>query len=196
MRRKNPSDRLISAYYGNKVKDMQTEILFAASIFLVGLFVLFITGAAERVFGNIYDRIGMKVAEYRALDGDFQISLKDCVHTEENGKYTYSLGMDITNNTTMTVRVKNTAVRDSKGRELEYITMGHTGPVHQFEINGETTLFWSIFVRGEIPKKKKEQVKMKVEFERVGLRTVKIEILSTLVSSEKMHTGELFWVPQ
>lgn len=193
MRRRNPSDRLISPQYGNKVKDMQTEILFAAGIFLVGLFVLFVTGAAERVFGNIYDRIGMKVAEYRGLDDDFQISLKDCVHTEENGKYTYSLGMDISNNATMTVRVKNTTVRDSKGRELEYITRGHTSPVLEFEISGESTLFWSIFVRGEIPKK--EQVKLKVEFERVGLKTVNIEILSTIVSREKMHTGEWFRVP-
>jgi len=196
MRRRNPSNRLISSHYEHKVKNMQTEILFAVGIFLVGLLVLFVTGAAERVFGKIYDRIGMKVAEYRGLDDGFQISVKDCVHTEENGKYTYSIGMDITNNKTMTVRVKNATVRDSKGRELEYITRGHTGPVHQFEISGENTLFWSIFGQGEIPKKEKEQVKMKVEFERVGLKTVKIEILSTLVSREKMHTGEWFWVPR
>ena len=75
---------------------------------------------------------------------------------------------------------------------MEFITRGHTGPVTEFEIYGVDTINWSVFCRGEIPKKQnQEQIKLKIEIERVGHKTLKLDVDSTLVPRRKLPTGEM-----
>ena len=171
---------------------MQTEIILGVGLFVVGLIAIFVTGAAERIFGSIYDKIGSRISEYRGHDDDFQIDVCDCVHTVEDGRYVYNLGMDITNESTETIRVSNITIKDEKGHILEYFNRGHTGAVTKFELYGGSNIHWAVFCRGEIIREKKEQTRVKVEIQRIGRKTTKIEIVSTLVSKQKFPSGEWF----
>ncbi len=60
-----------------------------------GLLILFVAGAVTALFAYIYKRSGGAIqARFSRSDGEFQVAIHDCVHTEESGMSYFSSTLD------------------------------------------------------------------------------------------------------
>ena len=169
---------------------MQIDIVFIGNV----LVILFLTGAVTTLFAFIYKKFGGIVLErLKRFKNEFQVDIVDCIHTDESGLFIHFLELNISNNKVSTMRIDNISLFDKQGRELNFITRGHTSPITEFEINGNETEPWRCFCQRQ-PTGESDQAKLKLVIEKRGKRTTKKNLVSTIVPKRKFPTGEIMIV--
>jgi hypothetical protein len=167
---------------------------FDIGTLIIGVVLLFIGGAVTAFFGFIYRKSGgVVLSRYSRSKNEFRVDVTDCVHMEEQGKTIYSMDLKLYNNTPSTMRVDDVSIVDKKGRKLEFTSRAQISrPSTEFEILGNDDYTWYCFCLGQ-PTGDVERVKLKVLIERKGHRTLKKNIVSTLVTEGKFPSGYIIW---
>jgi len=155
----------------------------------VGIVVLFLTAGLTLLFNHFFKEIAGKVKE--RLKPDIRVKIESAVHTFDGGLNLHSVDLSISNTAERETRINNITIFDKLGRELRYVTRGHTSPVTEFGISGTETQRWFVFCRRESTGEF-DSARLRLAIERKGKRTLWKSFESRSVPHEEFPTGEWF----
>ena len=112
---------------------MQLDIVLVT----VTILVLFLTVGLTLLSTHFFKEIAGKIRE--RFKPELEVKVESAVHKVDGGLFLHSIDLSSSNTTERETRIDITTIFDKLGRELRYVTRGHTSPVTEFNIGRSET---------------------------------------------------------